>query len=216
MDTEHQLISVDSEPWLPSTSRFICHEGKSPTSDLSLPSSWESGIRIGHILNLLESMGNNLPLSSIIPNFESFKNTGILPRQSHFNYFQRAQPILVSSSLGQINPTFSILNPCLSQLVSGWICFAESQLYHSLIMWILWRRSILSSIPQSQLIFWSKHLRGSTTKQYDSAWSSFCNFLCLHELSKIITKIVFFFLRFLFLLRGLAPLTISGYKSALA
>ena len=58
-------------------------------------------------------------------------------------------------------------------------------------------------------------VRSSTSHQYDCIWSSFCSFVKAQKPSVITDTFVLSFLRFLFYKKGLAPTTITSYKSAL-
>ena len=58
--------------------------------------------------------------------------------------------------------------------------------------------------------------RRSTSRQYESVWGKFCDFIRVIQPTKVDCKFVLLFFEGLFSDKGLAPATISTYKSALA
>ena len=160
-------------------------------------------------------MGNDFPLSSIIPDFEGLEITRVLPRQSHSHYSRMAQPIQVSSSHGKVNPSFSIPK---SPLVSAdqrmsLLRTISSILFLNYVDFMKEVYSLLYSPGSTNILV--QALRCSTTRQYDSAWLSFCNFLHSNKPSKITTEIVLSFLRFLLFHQGLALVTITALAKLL-
>ena len=114
----------------------------------------------------------------------------------------------------QVNSSSSTSKPrVILGIVNEQKCFADSSLYHSLTIWVLWRVYSLLYLVDSTTVLINS-LKLSSSRQCESVLSSFCNFLHVHRPLCINGLKVLFFLRFLFCHKSLAPVMVAYYKSA--
>ena len=73
-----------------------------------------------------------------------------------------------------------------------------------------------SSYSESSSVILTQCTRESTSRQYQTVWSSFCEFVCKSNFQVLNMESVLTYLRFLFWDKKLAPSTVSSYKAVLA
>ena len=200
---------------LPSSGPFR-HQGESPTPEICVSNSGSISSGEGCLHSGLESLAEDIPLSSLDANFEGFEHPPNLQGTSSPGGTKMASSGLVPSPSDQGSEIFQ--DPQSNPVPESW----QDHLLQDL----------RSRSPPSRLDFiknlltnrfsgesvneWQEFNRQSSRKQYEYVWKSFIGFIKTKNICTMKEETIASFLRFLFHTKRLAPSTISTYKAAIA
>ena len=211
--------SVDIPESLPgdvlAADRPVCDEGKSPGPSLRLSSSGR--VSSGHrcIPGELGNLGQDLPVSPVSDDFKSHQCIGQFQREGSLDHSKLAKPSVVPAFDGQVTGQADSSSPFISESRrADYLLLIKQSKNIGMLDFLKSVYSDAFSLGSAEVLV--NAVRGSTANQYSSIWRSFCEFLKEKDPPSISVELVLTYLRFLFFDKGLAPNTVTSYKSALA